>query len=196
MTISAFYLFESLYTTLFSLSKGKGNLFVEDLSIPNWGGHWSYTCAWMYVYAMCGCVCVLESLQGVPVALLILSGKLSWYIYFFSDAPLWRQVQLRKYTLSFPCWQLSLLFMLTRTGKGRTLDVNMPLGLCSLEFHLKVKNFLATVLRASVLSYSVWLALVWSGQKRHEGAPWRFSVGMTSLQNTFCSLGNSWGVAT
>lgn len=41
MTISAFYLFESLYTVLFSLSKGKGNLFEREISIPNWGGHWS-----------------------------------------------------------------------------------------------------------------------------------------------------------
>ena len=46
-TISAFYLFESLYTLLFSLSKGKGNLFDEEIFIPNWGGHWSYACAWM-----------------------------------------------------------------------------------------------------------------------------------------------------
>lgn len=40
-----------------------------------------------------------------------------------------------------------------------------------------------------VLSYSVWLALFWSEQKRCEGAPWRFSVGMTSLQCTSCSRG-------
>lgn len=45
MTISAFYLFESLYTILFSLLKGKGTLFDEEISIPNWGGHWSYVCA-------------------------------------------------------------------------------------------------------------------------------------------------------
>lgn len=40
-TISAFYLFGSLYTILFSLSKGEGNLFDEEISIPNWGCHWS-----------------------------------------------------------------------------------------------------------------------------------------------------------
>lgn len=69
---------------------------------------------------MCGCVCVLEGLRGVPVALLLLSGKLSWS-FFFSDSPLWRQVQLHKYTLSFPCWQLSLLFMSTRREKAEHL---------------------------------------------------------------------------
>lgn len=36
-----FTFFGSLYTLLFSLSKGKGNLFDEEISIPNWGGHWS-----------------------------------------------------------------------------------------------------------------------------------------------------------
>lgn len=41
MTIDAFYLFESLDTLVFSLSKGKGNLFEEKISIPNRGGHWS-----------------------------------------------------------------------------------------------------------------------------------------------------------
>lgn len=84
-----------------------------------------------------------------------------------------------------------------KNGKGRTLDVNTPQGLYSLEFQLKVKNFLSchSVESPGVFSYSVWPALVWSGQKRREGAPWRFSVGMTSLQNTFFSLGNSRGVA-
>lgn len=43
MTICAFYLFERL--NIFSLSKGKGNLFDEEISIPIWGGHWSYMCA-------------------------------------------------------------------------------------------------------------------------------------------------------
>lgn len=81
--------------------------------------------------------------------------------------------------------------------KNRTLDVNMPQRLNTLGFQLKVKNFLSchSVESSCVLSYSVWLALVWSGQKRHDGAPWRSSVGMTSLQNTFYSLGNSRGVA-
>lgn len=54
MTISAFYLFESLYTKLVSLSKGKGNLF-EEISIPNWGGHWSCVCACVCA-TKCGCV--------------------------------------------------------------------------------------------------------------------------------------------
>lgn len=49
MTISAFYLFESLYTILFSLSKGKGTLFEKEISIPNWGGHWSYVCVCMFM---------------------------------------------------------------------------------------------------------------------------------------------------
>lgn len=42
LTVSAFYLFKSLDTILFSLSKGKWNLFDEEISIPNWGSHWSY----------------------------------------------------------------------------------------------------------------------------------------------------------
>lgn len=55
MTVSAFYLF---WEFIFSLQKGKGNLF--DDSIPNWGSHWSCVCACMCVYVyeiMCGCVC-------------------------------------------------------------------------------------------------------------------------------------------
>lgn len=79
ITISAFYFFDSLYTILFSLSKGKGSLFGEEISIPNWGSHWSYVCAWMSVYAiMCGCVCAHESVQREAVAALVL-----WYIFFF-----------------------------------------------------------------------------------------------------------------
>lgn len=91
----------------------------------------------------------------------------------------------------------SLLFVSTRNGKGRTLDVNMPRELCSLKFHLKVKNFLSCHSVESPLCALLFCLtgppLIWT--RRREGAPWRFSVGMTSLQNTFRSLGNSRRVA-
>lgn len=63
------------YSSLFQ--RARGNLFDEEISIPNWGGHWSYVCVSECVYSMmCGCVWVHESVQGEA---LVPSGKFPWY---------------------------------------------------------------------------------------------------------------------
>lgn len=43
-----------LYASLFQ--RARGICLMKKLSIPNWGGHWSYVCAWM-------CVCVSECMR-------------------------------------------------------------------------------------------------------------------------------------
>ena len=113
--------------------------------------------------------------------LLSYSGQFSWLYLFFLMPHC--EAQLHTYTLSFPCWRLSLLFMSRRSGKGRTLDVNMPRGV---ELLLKELSFSPRLCSPILFDWPSF----WSGQRRREGAPWRFSVGMTSLQNTFfCTLG-------
>lgn len=160
-------------------------------SIPVWGGHWSSVCVyvWMYVYGMmCESARLCEGVEEVPVALLLLPLESSpGFLLLLFWSPKWGQVHLCTNTLSFPCWQLSLLFMVTAgMRKGRTHwceDATWTLLTQKKKTSKSERTF------SPVLSYSVWLALFWSEQKRCEGAPWRFSVGMTSLQCTSCSRG-------
>lgn len=59
-----------------------------------------------------------------------------------------------------------------KNGKGRTLDVNMPQGLYSLEFYLKVKNFLSCHSAESPLALLFRLTgprLIWT--KKVRGPP-------------------------
>lgn len=146
----------------------------------------------MYVYEiMRGCVCAHESVDGVALAPLVLFVKLPWRAFLFSDAPLRRQTQLHFYILfSFPCWQLSL-------RQQEEERQNVPQVLYSLKFHLQVKelSFLPPCWEHLFALLFCLTGLPLIRTKRHEEAPWRLSVGMTSLQNTFYSLGNSRGVA-
>lgn len=74
---------------------------------------------------------------------------------------------------------------------------NVPQVLYSLKFHLQVKelSFLPPCWEHLFALLFCLTGLPLIRTKRHEEAPWRLSVGMTSLQNTFYSLGNSRGVA-
>lgn len=113
------------------------------------------------------------------------SGSCSSHTFFYFPMPHWEtRSTATNMFLSFPCWQLRLLLMLTRMRKSRTLDVNMPQGLDSLG--LRMKNFLWELLCA-LLFRLTGPPLIWT--KRPDGVPWRFFVGMTSYQNTFFSLG-------
>lgn len=125
----------------------------------------------VFYVMMYGCVCVHCSVQEVAAS------------FFFFLKPHCEDK-------SFLCWQLSLLFLPTRTWKAEHLMWTYHKDLTYFEFHVRGKNFISchSVESPCVLSYSVWLALLWSGQKRCEGAPWRFSVSMTSLHDTYFSL--------
>lgn len=178
MTVSAFYLF---WEFIFSLWKGKGNLF--DDSIPKWGSHWSYVCAWMYVYEMMrGCVCAHESVEGVALAPLVLSVKLPWRAFLFSDAPLRRQTQF-----------LHLIFIsLLTTEFAVCVNKKRKDRMCHKyftrsNFHLQVKelSFLPPCWEHLFALLFCLTGLPLIRTKRHEEAPWRLSVGMTSLQNIF-----------
>lgn len=116
-------------------------------SIPVWGGHWSSVCVyvWMYVYGMmCESARLCEGVEEVPVALLLLPLESSpGFLLLLFWSPKWGQVHLCTNTLSFPCWQLSLLFMVTAgMRKGRTHwceDATWTL-LTQKKKHLKVKE--------------------------------------------------------
>lgn len=134
----------------------------EEISIPNWGGHWSYACAWMYLHTkMSECVWVHASVQVVAGAPLVPSCKLPWSSFFFW-CPI---VGLVHFVIPLLTTEFSVC--VEKNAKGRTLDVNEPQGLGSLEFQMKGKNFPSChrVGSPCVLCYSVCLAPVWSGQK-------------------------------
>lgn len=184
--------FESLYS-LFKRARG------IYLMIPFLNGEVTgVTCVPESCVDVFVCVWECESVEGVALAPLVLSGKLPWSFFFFSLMPHCEDKHSYNYTcFSFPCWQLSLLFVSTSRGKDRTFDVNVPQVLYSLKYHLKVKelSFLPPCWEhlCALLFCLTGPPLIWT--KRHEEAPWRFSVGMTSLQNTSYTLGNSRGVA-
>lgn len=183
VTVSAFYLF---WEFIFSLWKGKGNLF--DDSIPKWGSHWSYVCAWMYVYEiMCGCVCAHESVEGVALAPLVLSVKLPWRAFLFSDAPLWRQTQLHFYILfSFPCWQLSLPFVLTRRGKTKCATSTL---LAQISSASKRTFFLAAMLRAPLCSVILFDRPPFDPDKKAWGSPLEALCGYDVTSEYFLLFG-------
>lgn len=147
----------------------------------------------MYVYEMMrGCVCAHESVEGVALAPLVLSVKLPWRAFLFSDAPLRRQTQF-----------LHLIFIsLLTTEFAVCVNKKRKDRMCHKyftrsNFHLQVKelSFLPPCWEHLFALLFCLTGLPLIRTKRHEEAPWRLSVGMTSLQNTFYSLGNSRGVA-
>lgn len=172
---------ESLYTPL-SFKRARGSLFDEEISIPNWGGHWSYVCAWMCVkhadVCVCMCVCVRMRVCKEWQPLLLYSGN--------SEAPLWRDKY--SYNSAF-CHSPAddwVAVCVDQNGKKQ----NTWCEHAKTRSNWQWRTFLSchSVEGSCVLSYSVWPALVWSGQKRCDGAPWRFSAGMTSYWNTFIAL--------
>ena len=176
------------YSSLFQ--RARGSLFDEEISIPNWGGHWSYVCVPECVYWWCAdvseCMRVCRERQWLLLYPLV---NFLDHFFFFLMPPLWRQVQLTHSVIPL----LTTAVCVDKNGKRQnTWCEHATRTLWSVELSFSSRH---SVESPSVLSYSVWPALVWSGQKRREGAPWRFSVGMTSLwKYFFCSLGNSRGV--
>lgn len=103
----------------------------------------------------CMRVCKWQQLQErVAAAPLVLSGN--------SNAPSWKSTNTATFT-HFVIPLLTTEFAVDlddKNGKSRTLDVNMPQRPKSLEFQVKVKNFLSchSAENFCVLSYSDWLA--------------------------------------
>lgn len=114
-----------LYASLFQ--RARGICLMKKLSIPNWGGHWSYVCAWMCV---CVCLSAWECASG--------SGS-SCTLWFFwcpivksTNAATWTHFVIPLLTTEFA------VYLDNKNGKSRILDVNMPQRPNPLEFQLKV----------------------------------------------------------
>lgn len=187
MTICAFYLFERL--NIFSLSNGKENLFDEEISIPIWGGHWSYMCAWMFVYAtMGGCVCKHESVQGVAVAPMVsLVNILHKHGFFLMPHCIDKYSHITTF-----CHSPADNCCLCCIGKAEHL-----IWTRQWNFIWKWRSFcLATYLRAPGCSLILFDRPSFDLDKKGVSGPPRGSLWeWRHFRILFLSLGNSWGVA-
>lgn len=168
------------HASLFQRARG-GNLFDEEISIPNWGGHWSRAFVCNDVRAcVCGCMCVSKCMSVRVAAAAVTWEREVILICLFLE------------TVTRSVIPLLTIAVVPGNENGRRLDVNTPLRSNSVQIPTPTTFFLSchSVERSCVLSYSDWPAPLFDLGffLRHEGAPWRLTVGMTSIQNTFCFL--------
>lgn len=114
-----------------------------------------------------------------------------------SEVPL-ETAQPQSHALSFPLLTAHFAALpANEDGKAEPPPLPLPSSRDSTHSGSNTYNFpvsLATVLRAPVCSLILTDQLLplippplFFFFKKHAGAPWRFTVGMTSVQNTFCS---------